>query len=64
MTSILFNGDERRQRDPRHKNWKIEDGHRKDEIEQSGKKRCQNHNSHQQFPNGRAKIITVGTQEV
>jgi hypothetical protein len=29
-----------------------------------GRKRCQNHNGPQQFPNGCAKIITVGTQEV
>jgi hypothetical protein len=29
-----------------------------------GKRRCQNHNGSQQFPNGRAKILTVGTQEV
>jgi hypothetical protein len=29
-----------------------------------GRKRCHNHNGHQQFPNGCAKILTVGTQEV
>jgi hypothetical protein len=29
-----------------------------------GGKRCQNHNGRQQFPNGCAKIITGGTQEV
>jgi hypothetical protein len=29
-----------------------------------GTKRCHNHNGHQQFPNGCAKILTGGTQEV
>jgi hypothetical protein len=29
-----------------------------------GRKRCQNHNGRQQFPNGCAKLITDGTQEV
>ncbi len=29
-----------------------------------GRKRCHNHNGHQQFPNGCAKILTGGTQEV
>ena len=51
-------------RKPRHKNRKIENVHRKDEIEQSGEKRGQNRNGRQQFPNGRAKILTTGTQEV
>jgi hypothetical protein len=29
-----------------------------------GRKRCHNHNGHQQFQNGCAKILTGGTQEV
>jgi hypothetical protein len=29
-----------------------------------GRKRCHNHNGHQQFPNGCAKILRGGTQEV
>jgi hypothetical protein len=29
-----------------------------------GRKRCHNHNGHQQFPNGCAKKVTDGTQEV
>jgi hypothetical protein len=51
-------------RNPRHKNLKIENEHRKDEIEQLGEKRGQNRNGHQQFPNSRAKILRGGTQEV
>jgi hypothetical protein len=38
--------------------------HSKYEIEQLGEKKGQNHNGSQQFPNGWAKIITGGTQEV
>jgi hypothetical protein len=62
---VQAGNEEWRHREPRHKYRMKQNVQRKDEKKDNwGKKMSQKHNGSQQFPNGCAKIIMGGTQEV